>query len=41
VIGLSDTSTCILTILFRMTGAQRAARDKVENDKGVLASLTP
>ncbi|KIM38573.1 hypothetical protein M413DRAFT_30115, partial [Hebeloma cylindrosporum] len=25
----------------RMTGAQRAARDKVENDKGVPASLTP
>ncbi|KIJ96440.1 hypothetical protein K443DRAFT_107294, partial [Laccaria amethystina LaAM-08-1] len=25
----------------RMTGAQRAARDKAENDKGVPAHLTP
>ena len=39
--GLFYTSTCILTILFRMTGAQRAARDKAENDKGVPAHLTP
>ena len=39
--GLSETSICILTILFRMTGAQRAAKDKIENDKGVPATLTP
>ena len=35
-----NTSTCVLTIVFRMTAAQQAARDKVENDKGVPASLT-
>ena len=39
--GLFDTSAYILTILFRMTAAQRAARDKVENEKGVPAKLTP
>ena len=37
--GLFYISTCILTILFRMTGAQKAARDKAENE-GVPAHLT-
>ena len=38
--GLPDISTCGLTILFRMTGAQRAASDKAENDEGTPATLT-
>jgi len=35
-----NTCTYVLTILSRMTAAQQAAKDNIENAKGVPANLT-